>query len=122
MDTQRKASIRRLPHGGARLGVRLPLLRRRRWRNHSCNQAVDPVAIVEARSPEDLAEAVAEARRKGLTVRMIGSGHSWSDVALATGYMIPADGFVGVEQFPAGLRRSGDHEAPLVSVGSGTTI
>jgi FAD/FMN-containing dehydrogenase len=122
MDTKRKASIRRLPHGGARLGVRLPLLRRRRWRNHTGNQAVDPVAIVEARSPEDLAEAVAEARRKGLTVRMIGSGHSWSDVALTTGYMIPADGFVGVELFPAGLRRSGDREAPLVSVGSGTTI
>ena len=122
MDTKRKARIRRLPHGGARLGTRLPLLRRRRWRNHTGNQAVDPVAIVDARSPADLAEAVAEARARSLTVRMVGSGHSWSDVALTTGYMVPADGFVGVEPFPAALRRPGDREAPLVCVGSGTTI
>ena len=59
--------------------------RRATWRNHTGNQAVEPLGICWPESLEDLVELVAEARRLETTVRAVGSGHSWSDVALCTG-------------------------------------
>jgi FAD/FMN-containing dehydrogenase len=59
--------------------------RRATWRNHTGNQAVEPLRICWPETLDDLVELVAEARRLGTTVRAVGSGHSWSDVALCTG-------------------------------------
>ncbi len=59
--------------------------RRATWRNHTRNQAVEPLGICWPESLSDLVELVAEARRLETTVRAVGSGHSWSDVALCTG-------------------------------------
>jgi FAD/FMN-containing dehydrogenase len=59
--------------------------RRATWRNHTGNQAVEPLRICWPETLADLAGLVAEARRLGTTVRAVGSGHSWSDIALCTG-------------------------------------
>jgi len=110
------------PRWGARHPIRRPLLRRRRWTNATGNQGVDPVELVPAGSGEDLAAAVQEAQDNGLTVRAVGSGHSWSDVALTTGYLVPPEGLTGVERLHVEDVRDGvDHEM-LVRVGSGTTV
>jgi FAD/FMN-containing dehydrogenase len=113
---------RRLPRGGARHSIRLPLLRRRRWTNHTGNQGVDPVAIVPAQDDADLAAAVARAHADELTVRTVGSGHSWSDVAVTTGYMVAPGGLTGAERLDPALVRAGVDASMLVSVRSGTTI
>jgi FAD/FMN-containing dehydrogenase len=120
---KRKAPVRRLPHGGARKSFRLPLLRRRRWHNHTGNQAVDPVEIRRARTVDDLVEAVIDAGRRGLTARCVGSGHSWSDVALTTGYLIPPHGLGGAPSpFARELARPDVDTDRLISVPSGARI
>ena len=61
--------------------------RRATWRNHTGNQAVEPLGLCWPESCDDLVALVAEARRLETTVRAVGSGHSWSDVALCTGLL-----------------------------------
>jgi FAD/FMN-containing dehydrogenase len=62
------------------------------------------------------------ARSNGLTVRPVGSGHSWSDVALTTGYLVAPQGLTGVEWFDPDAVRAGIDPSRLVSVRSGTTL
>ena len=61
---------------------------RKRWRNHTGNQSIEPLRIYRPASLEDVREIVRTAERDGATVRAVGSGHSWSDVALTPGYLI----------------------------------
>jgi FAD/FMN-containing dehydrogenase len=118
----RKYRTHRLPHPGARHHVRLPVLRRQRWLNHTGNQGVDPVEMRTPESAEDLKAAVADAKAQHLTVRIVGSGHSWSDVAITTGILLLPHGLTGVEDVPPSLLRSGVAPERLVWVASGTTI
>jgi FAD/FMN-containing dehydrogenase len=112
----------RLPRAGVSRPLRLPIPRRRRWTNHTGNQGVDPVGMPVATSADDLVSLVELAASQRLTVRAVGSGHSWSDVALTTGYLITPDGFSGCEMADRQLLRDGVDENLLVSVGSGTTL
>jgi L-gulono-1,4-lactone dehydrogenase len=66
----------------------LPFDARDSWENHLGNQSVDPLRIYEPESIEQVAAIIAEAARTGVTARAVGSGHSWSDVALTTGFVI----------------------------------
>ena len=61
---------------------------RTRWRNHAGNQGVDPLRIVRPRTLDEVVALVQEAEAAGATVRAVGSGHSWSDVALTTGFLV----------------------------------
>ena len=116
--------VRRRPAVRApRRSRRLALLSRRRWSNHTGNQGVDPVAIVPAAGEDDLIAAVAKARENGLTVRAVGSGHSWSDVSLTTGYLVTPQGMTGVAHVEMDLlRRDVADAGRLVCVRSGTTL
>ena len=58
------------------------------WENHLGNQSVDPLRIYEPETIEQVAAIVGQAREAGAMVRAVGSGHSWSDVALTTGYLL----------------------------------
>jgi len=69
---------------------------RRTWRNHLGNQRIDPLRIYEPRSIADVQEIVRLARDKGVTVRAVGSGHSWSDVALTGGFLVKPTGMARV--------------------------
>ena len=61
---------------------------RTRWSNHLGDQSVDPLRIYEPETVDEVAEIVREAASGRVTVRAVGSGHSWSDVALTTGFLI----------------------------------
>lgn len=61
---------------------------RKRWSNHTGNQSVEPLRIYRPGLQGELQEIVATAARDGVSVRAVGSGHSWSDVALTNGYLI----------------------------------
>ena len=65
---------------------------RKRWRNHTGNQAVEPLRLYKPSTLAELQEIVATAVSDGVTVRAVGSGHSWSDVALTEGYLVETHG------------------------------
>jgi L-gulono-1,4-lactone dehydrogenase len=69
---------------------------RKSWQNHLGNQSVDPLRIYEPDTIEQVAAIVQAAERDGVTVRAVGSGHAWSDVALITGFLIKTGGLARV--------------------------
>jgi FAD/FMN-containing dehydrogenase len=69
---------------------------RKTWKNHLGNQRIDPLRIYEPRSIAEVQEIVRLAREHGVNVRAVGSGHSWSDVALTEGFLIKPTGMARV--------------------------
>lgn len=70
----------------------LPYEHRKTWRNHLGNQSIDPLRIYSPRSIDDVVAIVREAEAAGVTARAVGSGHSWSDVALTEGFLMKTGG------------------------------
>ncbi|MBV9416087.1 MAG: FAD-binding protein [Solirubrobacterales bacterium] len=64
---------------------------RQTWTNHLGNQRIDPLRTYEPANIEVVSEIVREAEKDHVTVRAVGSGHSWSDVALTRGFLLKTD-------------------------------
>ncbi len=88
-----------------------PAIERRRWRNDTGNQRIYPLCQRTPTTLEELCEIVREAEGEadGVTVRAVGSGHSWSDVALTEGILVR----------PEGLRKPLDIADASLRVGTG---
>src|SRR5581483_11057618 len=67
-----------------------------RWQNWAGNQTAVPCRVLTPRSAGEVAEAVTGAARDGLTVRMAGSGHSFTPVAVTDGVLLRPDGLRAV--------------------------
>jgi hypothetical protein len=67
-----------LPEGGTR----------QTWKNHVGNQIAQPLQIFHPTTLPELQQIILEAKKKDCHVRAVGSGHSFSDVALTTDYLI----------------------------------
>jgi hypothetical protein len=65
---------------------------RQKWSNHLGNQQIDPLRTYTPRTIDEVSAIVREAEAQGVTVRAVGSGHSWSDVALTRGFLLATDG------------------------------
>jgi L-gulono-1,4-lactone dehydrogenase len=65
---------------------------RQTWSNHLGNQSIDPLRIYTPRSIQEVRAIVREAEAAGVYVRAVGSGHSWSDVALTRGFLLKPEG------------------------------
>jgi hypothetical protein len=87
------------------MGLRETLTRRRAWSNDTGNQRVYPLREVTPKSLDELREAVCEAEDDGLTVRAVGSGHSWSDVALTEDVLVKPSGLNGTLELEEHLLR-----------------
>jgi hypothetical protein len=74
------------------MGLRDTLILRRAWRNDTGNQHVYPLRELTPETLEQLQECVREAERDSVSVRAVGSGHSWSDVALTDGILVKPTG------------------------------
>jgi L-gulono-1,4-lactone dehydrogenase len=74
------------------MGAQAPFVVRRTWKNHLGNQEIDPLRIYTPSTIEEISEIVRGAEAAGVTARAVGSGHSWSDVALTRGYLLKTDG------------------------------
>jgi FAD-linked oxidoreductase len=85
-----------------------------RWQNWAGNQAAAPQRVITPHSAEAVAEAVTLAARDGLTVRMTGSGHSFTPVAVTSGVMLRPDGLRAI--------RSVDEAAGEVTVEAGCRL
>jgi FAD-linked oxidoreductase len=84
------------------------------WRNWARNQSADPARVQTPTSLEAAVEVIARARAEGLRVKAVGSGHSFTDVAVTDGMQVRLDGFDGII--------SCDAASGLVTVGAGTPL
>jgi L-gulono-1,4-lactone dehydrogenase len=89
------------------MGLRERVTLRKRWRNNTGNEGIDPLRQVTPTTLAELCAIVREAERDGCAVRAVGSGHSWSDVALTDGILV----------HPTGLNRPLDLESDLLRPG-----
>ena len=55
------------------------------WKNWTGDQRCAPAEIVRPTSEDELAQVVADAAARGLRVRAVGSGHSFTDIACTDG-------------------------------------
>jgi FAD-linked oxidoreductase len=84
------------------------------WTNWAGDQHCAPVERVRARSRQDVVATVQRAGRERRTVRAVGAGHSFTDIALTNGYHLSLDGLDRVLDV--------DRESGLVRVEAGITI
>lgn len=84
------------------------------WVNWAETAFARPVRIERPTSTEEVADAVRRAREEGLTVRMVGSGHSFTGAAVAEGVLLDPTGLVGF--------RAVDRAAMTVTVLAGTPL
>jgi FAD-linked oxidoreductase len=84
------------------------------WQNWAGTASADPVRRAWPRSTEEIASAIASAAKDGLTVRALGSGHSFTPAAATSGVALDLSTWSGII--------GADLESGLVTVRSGTTI
>lgn len=84
------------------------------WRNWARNQVCAPARVAHPRDVEELAAAVKAAATTGSTVKVVGSGHSFTDIACTTGTQVVLDQYDGLV--------SADVASRLVTVQAGVTI
>jgi hypothetical protein len=92
------------------------------WHNHTGDQRCDPREIVRPDSLEALVALVQRAEREGTTIRLVGAGHAWSDVALTEGLLLEPDRLGGVLALDDGCLRAGAAAQRLVRVLGGTHL
>src|SRR5215211_4384155 len=99
-----------------------PFARRQVWKNHTGNQSIEPLRIYEPRSLEEIVAIIREAEGNDVTVRAVGSGHSWSDIALTRGFLVKPTGTARVLDLDADLLRTGVEQSMLVRVEAGIRL
>jgi FAD/FMN-containing dehydrogenase len=109
------------------MSLREKVTLRKRWRNDTGNQGIDPLGELTPETLEELCQAVLDAETDGCAIRAVGSGHSWSDVALTDGLLVKPTGLTRPLDLELGLLRPGVRDAleggsRLVRVEAGMTI
>lgn len=84
------------------------------WRNWVGNQSCVRAARAAPQSEDELCALIAGATAKGMNVRVAGSGHSFTPVALTSGLHLTLAGMKGVKHI--------DRENRRVTASAGTTI
>ena len=84
------------------------------WTNWAGLASAEPAEVVAPHHPEEVAETVRSARERGLRVKMPGTGHSFTDIALTDGVLLRPDALSGI----VGV----DREAMTVTALAGTPL
>ncbi len=84
------------------------------WRNWAGNQHAAPRRVLTPRSTEEVAAAVTGAAGDGLTVRMAGTGHSFTGAAVTEGVLLRPEGLTAL--------RAADETTGLVTAEAGMTL
>jgi L-gulonolactone oxidase len=84
------------------------------WRNWARNQVCAPAAVAHPRDVDELAAVVKGAAASGSTVKVVGAGHSFTDIACTAGTQVVLDQYEEVV--------SADVASRLVTVQAGITI
>lgn len=84
------------------------------WRTWGRTESVVPRGVARPRSAEELAEVLAAATAEGLRVKPVGSGHSFTGIAVAPGVQLDMTALAGL--------RGVDTVAGQVTLGAGTRL
>src|SRR5690348_11128035 len=84
------------------------------WRNWAGNVSARPARTVTPASVDELAAAVRQAAADGLTVKAVGSGHSFTTTAATDGVLVRPEGLTAI--------RSIDAAAGTVTVEAGVQL
>jgi len=84
------------------------------WQNWAGTASADPARRRWPRSADEIADAITSAAKDGLTVRALGSGHSFSPAAVTSGVALDLSCWTGIV--------AADLESGLITVRSGTTL
>jgi L-gulonolactone oxidase len=84
------------------------------WRNWAGDQVCRPTKIARPRDRDELAAVVVAAAEAGRTVSVVGSGHSFTEVAMTDGVMVDVRALSGV--------LDADPSSGLVRIGAGTIL
>jgi L-gulono-1,4-lactone dehydrogenase len=84
------------------------------WRNWAGNESARPRRVAVPRSAHEVADEVRKAAADGLTVRMAGTGHSFTPAAATDGVLLRPGGMTSI--------RSVDTAAGLVTVEAGCPL
>ncbi|HEY4024755.1 MAG TPA: D-arabinono-1,4-lactone oxidase [Pseudonocardiaceae bacterium] len=84
------------------------------WRNWAGTATANPLRWYRPNDPSQLADALKTAERDGHTVRVVGSGHSFTEIAVADQIAVDLSGWSGII--------AADARTGVVTVRSGTTI
>ena len=84
------------------------------WRNWAGNQHATPRRVLTPRTADEVAAAVTAAAEEGLTVRMVGTGHSFTGAALTEGVLLRPEGLTAL--------RTVDAVRGLVTAEAGMTL
>lgn len=66
------------------------------WTNWAGNQTASPATIAHPRSEDELVALVRRAAELGHKVKVVGSGHSFTDIAVTSGTMVVLDNYTDV--------------------------
>jgi L-gulono-1,4-lactone dehydrogenase len=84
------------------------------WSNWAGTYSVTPQRTVHPRTTADVADLIAKASEQDLSVKAIGSGHSFTDIGVTRGVLVHLDQLRGVT--------SVDRKTGLVKVAAGTPL
>ncbi|HEY3358378.1 MAG TPA: D-arabinono-1,4-lactone oxidase [Polyangia bacterium] len=84
------------------------------WRNWAGNQRAEPRSVHRPRSVAEVVEIVRRVAAGGERLKVVGAGHSWSDLARSDGHLLSLDRLAGV--------RDGDAAAGTVTVDAGMRL
>ena len=84
------------------------------WRNWGGTASCSPTGLVVPQSIEELAATVGAAAERGDTVKPVGAGHSFSEIAVAPGVQVDMSGFRGVRDVDLARKR--------ITLGAGTRL
>lgn len=76
------------------------------WQNWAGTERCRPQAIIKAVSVEHVSEVVSDATRRGITVRPIGSGHSFAPLIPTAGILLDISALSGIVSIDQASRRA----------------
>ena len=95
---------------------------RQQWRNCIGNQSASPLNIFRPTTLAEIVAIIKRAETENLRVRAVGSGHSFSDVALTDDFLIDTHGLKKVLPLDAEILKEGARRSTLVDVECGIRI
>ncbi|MCP5054062.1 MAG: FAD-binding protein [bacterium] len=96
---------------------------RETWENYVGNQSTVPFRTYSPSSLVQLIQLIKEAEKLNLTVRAVGSGHSFSDVALVDGFLVRPEGLNKIfNPLQTSLFKDGTETRDICHFESGVTI
>lgn len=84
------------------------------WQNWGRTLSVQPTRVVSPKSVDEVAAVVRAAASRGIAVKAVGAGHSFSAIAEAPGVLVNLDGVAGVVSI--------DRDARTITLGAGTRL